>query len=72
MNNKIKYIVTCGFKAWGEDNKYPAFGIKYLIEVSLDDEERYEEIFKEKFKEKIGKEFDGDILFVEETELVLI
>ena len=73
MNNVLRFIITCRFPSWGEDNQYPAFGVKYLIEVPIERDEEWEEVFKEKYKAKIGrgeKDFDGEILFSEIVELV--
>jgi hypothetical protein len=68
MNDKIQLVITCRFAPWSQgENKYPAFGHKYLITVPLMTE-NVEGIFKELFKEKIGHEFDGEILFVEEVD----
>lgn len=75
MNNKEQVIVVCGFKAWGDKLQYPPFGVKYLLEVNIEDTEeegKCIKIFKEEFKAKIGKEFDGDILFVENADLVIL
>ena len=73
MNNTQKFIVTCRFPSWG-NGAYPAFGIKYLVQIPIEIDE-VETFFKEKYKEKINlgkKDFDGEILFVEETELVIL
>jgi len=71
MNDKIKVIMTCRFPSWEMGGtEYPAFGVKYLMEVSLDEWEKAEEVFKEKYKAKIGKDFEGEILFEEEVDLV--
>jgi len=73
MNDKTQYIITCRFSPWGYNGKieYPAFGVKYLIEVDIE-EKNIEQVFKDKFKEKIKKDFDGEILFIEEVNFATI
>ena len=75
MTDKIMLCFICRFPAWGENKEYPAFGVKYLIEVPIETAQKEEgatNFFKEKFKEHIKKDFDGEILFVEEAELVIL
>ena len=84
MNDKTKFIITCRFPPWGYEEipEFPAFGVKYLIEVPNDilmnsqyPDKSVEVFFKSAYKEKIqnGKKgFDGEILFVEETNLVVL
>lgn len=76
MNNEQKFIVTVRFPPWGYNDKieYPAFGVEYLIQVPIDTE-NIEAAFLKIWKDKIGrdgKEFDGEILFVMESQLVII
>lgn len=74
MEDKQKYIVTCRFPSWGygeEKNTYPAFGVKYLVEIPFDKEE-IEDEFKKLYAEKIKKEFDGEILFIEEVNFCIL
>lgn len=68
----------------GESDNYPAFGVKYFIKISndivfknseleyWDKEQNIVDFFKLKFQEAIGREFDGEILFVEEQEHITI
>ncbi len=75
MNNKTQLIFVCRFPAWGEKLEFPAFGVKYLVEVPIENSENEEdciEYFKIAFKNKINKDFDGEILFVEEVQIVLL
>lgn len=58
-----KYIFTVYFRG-----EYP-FGVRYLLEVPgevLDLSEYFKTVWFEKIGK--GKEFDGEILFIEETE----
>ncbi len=72
MNDKIQLVVTCRFAPWSQgENNYPAFGHKYLITVPCECENA-EEIFKELFISKIGHEFDGEILFMEEVDYCIL
>lgn len=75
MKNTTQVQFTCRFPSWGENNQYPAFGVKYLVECPLEAYETEEGcvgVFKDAFKRKIGREFDGEILFVEELEIVFL
>lgn len=75
MNNKIKFIATCRFPSWGENNQYPAYGVKYLIEVPIEKCEELESFFAEKYKEVIGRgteEFNGELLFIEEVDICIL
>jgi len=61
MSDKIKLIFVCRFEPWGENKQYPAFGVKYLIEIPIPQTEEdvfqdyfqdyYTDFFKKKFKE---------------------
>ncbi len=75
MNDKEQLVITCRFAPWGnEDQTYPAFGVKYLIEVPINRPEEVtdEQLFREMYAATIGngKEFAGEILFIEEVQLV--
>lgn len=87
MNDKTKYLITVRFPAWGypdgKRDEYPAFGVRYLIEVPNEIAYKEEEItedpvltfFKEQYKQTIGrgeKEFNGEILFVEEFNCTIL
>lgn len=69
MGDKINMLVMCRFPEWGyegQTKKYAAFGVKYLVQLSIDDIEHVEKTFIEKYEQKIGKKFEGEILFIEE------
>lgn len=76
MGNTTQLIVTCRFPSWGGENndQYPAYGVKYLIEIPNEAVENGEEekYFIAKYEGKIDKVFNGDILFIEEVQLVNI
>lgn len=80
MNNTQKFIITIRFPSWGYGDRadeYPAFGVKYLVEIPIEKLEidgGLEKYFVEIYDKKIGKgkEFNGEILFVEETDLVIL
>ncbi len=85
MKNETKFLITVRFPAWGypggNQNEYPPFAVRYLINVPNDllykDELKDPVIrfFKEKYKSTIGrneKDFDGEVLFVEEFECVIL
>lgn len=70
----------------GKKLKYPPYGIKYLLTMPVipypewaEDDERWftyseedvvAESFKKAFEKTIGKKFDGDILFIEQSNFV--
>jgi hypothetical protein len=75
MNNKYKCIVTCRFPAWGDNNEYPAFGVKYLVECPnecLDKENGVYDYFREEYSKVIGGEFKGEVLFIESAENLVV
>ncbi len=49
MGNEELYIITVRFPSWGyeKDDEYPAFGIKYLIQITLDEKMEGAEYDKE-------------------------
>lgn len=71
-----------------DGKKYKAFGMKYLFKMPIiplpeweDDDKRwfgYDEgkivvqTFSKAFKEKIGRDFDGEVLFVEPASYTVI
>lgn len=74
MNNMVKVLVTCRFPEWGyegQEEKYPAFGVKYVIEVPIECED-VAAVFSEKYKEKIKEDFKGEILFIEELDCTIL
>lgn len=100
MSNEMQFIIIVRFPEWeqvgslypeaGKEetvNKYPAFGVKYLLTMPViaypeweEDDERWftyseEKIVAEEFKKAYantikGKDFDGEILFIEPVQLV--
>ncbi len=84
MSNETKFEITCRFASWKQgENVYPAFGVKYLItvpnEIVFNENEIVEDpvetFFKKKWRETIGrneKDFDGEVLFMEESNLVTL
>lgn len=94
MKDDIQFIIICRFSEWEQEgNKYPPFGVKYLIDVPLgiltegtepkkdnmteedwaklkDPIENVKGYFRSLYEKKIDKLFEGDILFVEQIELV--
>lgn len=77
MKNTTTYQLTIRFPSWGENNKYPAYGVKYMVEFPneiIEDENKFMEFFKKKYDENIGKgkEFKGEILFIDEFEGVYL
>ncbi|PKM88410.1 hypothetical protein CVU83_01720 [Candidatus Falkowbacteria bacterium HGW-Falkowbacteria-2] len=69
----VKVLVTCRFPEWGNDGdkKYPAFGVKYVIEVPIECED-VAAVFQEKYKERIKQDFNGEILFIEEFDCTIL
>ena len=75
-----QFLYTCLFTH--QDNIGGHFAVRYLMEFNLNEdiqigEEEWEEKqldaqFKRKFKEKIGKDFDGEILFIERVESKIV
>lgn len=81
MSNKEQFLITCRFPEWGDTKQYPAFGVRYLLTtpiivepdwpesderwISYDEAQPVVEYFKQGFKSRIGKDFDGEVLFVE-------
>lgn len=74
-----KYLFIVRFPNWGENNEFPAFGVKYLLEIPAEIEHKAKEkedveiinsYFLEMYKEKIEDDFNGEILFVEECGIV--
>ncbi len=94
MSDKQKYLITCRFPSWGyeKNDEYPAFGVRYLITISLDEltkgGEKDEQGFykdlnfsedaniRRKFKELYGNmannSFDGEILFIEQSDIIIL
>jgi len=73
MNNTTQYIITCRVARWDNEaeNQITAFAIRYLIKVPIEEED-IEQAFKVIFKEKIKKDFDGEILFIDEVSFVIL
>ena len=75
MSDKEKCIVTCRFPAWGKENEYPAFGVKYLVDVPneyMDKENGVYDFFLERYTKVIGGEFNGEVLFIESAEHLMV
>jgi hypothetical protein len=77
MKNTTTFELTVRFPSWGENNEYPAYGVKYVVDFPneiIEDETGFMDYFKQKYDEKIGKgkKFKGEILFIEEYEGVFL
>lgn len=73
MGNE-QLLFTVRFAGWEDaGHKFPPFGVRYILEIPSElEDEGVEEYFMKKFEEKIGRKFDGDILFVEPMQIVTL
>ena len=75
MSDHVKYIFTCVFT----NERGHLFGVRYLLAVpnevlaqDIDTMENAKRYFLSEYKQVIGKDFDGNILFIEETDLSIL
>lgn len=87
MSNEEQYIITVRFAKTGATST-KSFGVKYLITTpiiwpELDDndepvdpawspDDEIKNHFYKQYEQRIGKTFDGEILFIESSNLVLL
>ncbi len=87
MSNEMQWQVICRFPGWEQNgHTSPAYGVEYLITTGIiaeapendedwlnyDPQQIIVDEFKKQYEKTIGKKFNGEVLFVRQSDFVIL